>query len=36
MLLYCLKCKKDTESIDPNILKTSNEKRNTFIEMCSV
>ena len=24
MLTYCLKCKKDTESVDPKVLKTKN------------
>ena len=26
MLSYCLKCKKNTESINPNVLKTINAK----------
>ena len=26
MLSYCLKCKKNTESIDPNVSATSNGK----------
>ena len=26
MLSYCLKCKKDTESINPKVSKTSNGK----------
>ena len=26
MLSYCLKCKKNTESINPRVLKTSNGK----------
>ena len=26
MLSYCLKCKKNTESIDPKVSKTSNNK----------
>ena len=26
MLSYCLKCKKNTESINPNVLKTTNGK----------
>ena len=26
MLSYCLKCKKNTESIDPKVSKTSNSK----------
>ena len=26
MLAYCLKCKKNTESINPRVLKTSNGK----------
>ena len=26
MLSYCLKCKKNTESINPRVLKTSNDK----------
>ena len=26
MLSYCLKCKKNTESINPKVLKTTNDK----------
>ena len=26
MLMYCLKCKKDTESVDSKMLKTKNSK----------
>ena len=26
MLTYCLKCKKDTESVDPKVLKTKNRE----------
>ena len=26
MLSYCLKCKKNTESINPDVLKTTNRK----------
>ena len=30
MLPYCLKCKKNTESINPRVLKTSNGKTMMF------
>ena len=30
MLPYCLKCKKNTESINPRVLKTSNDKTMIF------
>ena len=30
MLSYCLKCKKDTESINPNVSKTNNGKTMIF------
>ena len=36
MLLYCLKCRKNTESKKSKILKTKNRNDNDFIEMCSV
>ena len=34
MLYYCLKCKKNTESINPRILKTSNGK--TILSKCAI
>ena len=35
MKTYCVKCKKDTENIDPNIFKTKNN-RLTMQSKCSV
>ena len=35
MLPYCLKCKKKTESINPNVLKTNNGKR-MLLSKCSI
>ena len=32
MLSYCLKCKKNTESINPKVLKTTNGKTMTLSE----
>ena len=29
MKSYCLKCRKDTESIDPNVSNTSNGRKTT-------
>ena len=34
MLSYCLKCKKNTESINPKVLKTTNGKTMIFFNMC--
>ena len=34
MLTYCLKCKKDTESVDSKMLKTKNDK--TILSKCAV
>ena len=36
MKAYCLKCKKDTENIDPNISNTSNGKAMIIIKMCNM
>ena len=33
MLSYCLKCKKNTENVDPKVLKTKIVK-NVIIKMC--
>ena len=33
MKTYCLKCKKDTENIDPKVFKTKNNKINYAIKM---
>ena len=35
MLSYCLKCKKDTESINPKVSKTSNGKT-IILSKCAV
>ena len=35
MLSYCLKCRKNTESKSPEVVKTKN-KNNAFIKMFSV
>ena len=35
MLSYCLKCKKNTESIDPNVSATSNGKTVT-LSKCAI
>ena len=35
MLSYCLKCKKNTESINPKVLKTTNGKTMT-LSTCAV
>ena len=34
MLSYCLKCKKNTESVDPKVSATSNGKTMIFIKVC--
>ena len=34
MLSYCLKCKKNAESIDPRVFATSNGKKNDIIKVC--
>ena len=34
MLSYCLKCKKNTESINPKVSATSNGKKNDIIKVC--
>ena len=31
MLSYCLKCKKNTESINPKVAKTSNDKIKIYL-----
>ena len=33
MKIYCLKCKKDTENLDPKIFRTKNNMTNYAIEM---
>ena len=33
MLSYILKCKKNTESINPKVSKTTNGKKDDFIKM---
>ena len=35
MLCYCLKCKKNTESINPRVLKTSNGKT-IILSKCAI
>ena len=35
MLLYCLKCKKNTESINPKVSKTTNGKR-MILSKCAI
>ena len=35
MLSYCLKCKKDTESINPNVSKTNNGKT-MILSKCAI
>ena len=35
MLSYCLKCKKNTESIDPKVSKTSNGKT-MVLSICAI
>ena len=35
MLPYCLKCKKNTESINPKVLKTTNGKT-MFLSKCAI
>ena len=34
MLSYCLKCRKNTESKNPKVVKTEKRKSNTFVKMC--
>ena len=36
MLLYCLKCRKNTERKNPRVIKTKNWNNNAFIKMSSV
>ena len=36
MKSYCLKCRKDTEDIDPKVSNTSDGKKNNIIKMCNV
>ena len=36
MLSYCLKCRKNTESKNPEVVRTKKWKNNAFIKMCSV
>ena len=35
MLSYCLKCKKNTESIDPEVSATSNGKTMMILSKCA-
>ena len=35
MLSYCLKCKKNTENIDPNVSATSND-RTMILSKCAI
>ena len=35
MLSYCLKCKRNTESINPNVLKTTNGKA-IILSKCAI
>ena len=35
MLLYCLKCSKNTESINPKVLKTTNSKT-MILSKCAI
>ena len=35
MLLYCLKCKKSTESINPKVSKTTNDKA-MILSTCAI
>ena len=35
MLYYCLKCERNTESIDPNVSATSNEKT-MILSKCAI
>ena len=36
MLLYCLKCRKNTESKSKKVAKKKTRKNNAFIKMCCV
>ena len=36
MFLYYLKCRKNTESINPKVIRTKKQKNNAFIKMCIV
>ena len=36
MFLYYLKCRKNTESIKPKVIRTKKQKNNAFIKMCIV
>ena len=33
MNTYCLSCKKDTQNIDPKVIKTKTNKKNDVIKM---
>ena len=35
MLSYCLKCKKNTESIDPKVFSTSNDRK-MILSKCAI
>ena len=34
MFSYCLKCKRNTESINPKVSKTTNGKAIIYVKMC--
>ena len=36
MLLYCLKCRRNTKSKNPKVARTKKQKNNAFIKICSV
>ena len=36
IILYCLKCRKNTERKNPKVVKTKNGRIMIFIKMCSV
>ena len=36
MLSYCLKCRENTESKDPEVARLKTEEYNDFIKVCSV
>ena len=36
MKSYCLKCRKDTENINPNVSSTSNGKAMILSQMCNM
>ena len=36
MLLYCLKCRKNTENNNPKLVNTRNRRKNAYIKICSM